>query len=396
MLSLFLSMKQISNKINKQYILENISQVSIFSKYLDISETVILNCIETGNLIISPVRPLHDTDNNKSCGFKYDNRHKLKMRDFGGYFWGDCFDLVCLILNKSNNNNLSIEVPSNFVTILKHIAIQFSMAEGVPENITNIRENIYKVRSATKVIDLDIRQWNSIDKTIWIKKLHGLLSFKDLEEGYVYPIERFWVDQSSQPEAKYYHSNNDPCYAYYQGSYGGVNLIRLYFPLRGIKNNTKYGEPKFITNSPVIQGLMQFNGIYDIIIVTKSYKDILVLYKLIELSRFSFTGELRIGIIAYPSENYYMNDNLYNWLISHLKDKDSSNIYMFLDFEYVSRKSVKYVVDKYGINYMFLTNGMFGLPNYLAKDPTEFLENNGVQTCINLINNIYEKITNIN
>jgi hypothetical protein len=387
-------MKGITNKINKKFILESISQVSIFSKYLDISETIILDCIENNNLIISPIRPINNEDSDPSCGFKFNNKGQLKMRDFGGYFWGDCFDLVCLILNKVNNSNLSVSNPFDFTFILNHIATQFNILSGIPDNIVTIRENLHKVKSATKVFEFEIRDWDRYDKSIWIDKYKKLLTFDDLNNAFVYPVEQFWVDKLSQPNPKYYYSKTNPCYAYYQGTYGGVNLIRFYFPKRSnILDNIT--QPKFISNSQVIQGLINFNCVYDYIIVTKSYKDVIVIKKLLELSIFSLKGTL-IGVIALPSENYYMSDKVINFLLDHLKCKDPCNIIMLLDFDAIGRKTVFYTINTFSVRYMFLTNGIFGLPNYGAKDPSDFVEYYGIDASLTIINNLYEKITDTN
>ena len=62
-----------SSKLNKQYILEKISQVTIFSTYLAIPNDVIQHCINTGELICSPIRD----DVHPTCGFRYDNKGKL-------------------------------------------------------------------------------------------------------------------------------------------------------------------------------------------------------------------------------------------------------------------------------------------------------------------------------
>lgn len=377
-------MKGISNNINKKYILEHVSQIAIFSKYLDISDTIITNCIERNTLIISPIRPYNAPDNDGSCGFRYDNKGKLKMRDFGGYFWGDCFDLVCLILNKSGYN-FSVSNPKDFIYILNHIAIQFSIKDGIPESVVNLKEAVHKVKSSTCVIDIEPREWNNNDVKVWCNKHHNLITLQDLTKEYTYPVELFWIDSKSQPNPKYYYTYKDPCYAYYQGQYGGVNLIRLYFPLR-----SGTGKSKFITNNSAMQGLLTFNGLYDIIIITKSMKDVIIIKKLIEASYFSLRG-LLVGVIALPSENYKMNNTMFEWILSHLKVKDIGNIISFLDFDKIGRITSKYNNDVFGMPYMFLTRGELGLPDYGAKDPSEFIERFNIKPALNIINDIYEK-----
>ena len=73
------------------------------------------------------------------------------------------------------------------------------------------------------------------------------------------------------------------------------------------------------------------------------------------------------------------------WLINKLKSKDSSDIISFLDFDMVGRRTSIHTYYEYGINYVFLTNGLFGLVNYKAKDLSDYLEIYGIDETINLI-----------
>ena len=76
-----------SSKLTKQTILEKVSQVNIFATYLGISVETIYNCINNGELICNPLR----IDNHPTAGFRYNNKGKLKFKDFANdEFWGDC------------------------------------------------------------------------------------------------------------------------------------------------------------------------------------------------------------------------------------------------------------------------------------------------------------------
>ena len=110
-----------SSKLTKQAILEKISQVTIFATYLNLSDKIVQNCIDSGELICSPLRE----DNHPTCGFKYDNRGKLKLRDFAGYYWGDCFDLVALVMSNMYNKEYNVADKNDFIKILRHITFTF-------------------------------------------------------------------------------------------------------------------------------------------------------------------------------------------------------------------------------------------------------------------------------
>ena len=108
--------------LSKDYILSKISEESIAAKYLDIPIETIINCITTGDFINSPLRE----DNHPSFGFTINNKGKLKMKDFAGYFQGDVFDLVAYILSIINGKQVVVNNKQDFYFILKHIAYTFS------------------------------------------------------------------------------------------------------------------------------------------------------------------------------------------------------------------------------------------------------------------------------
>lgn len=372
---IFIIMKGISNTINKEFIINNVSQVSIFSRYFGIDENDINKCIEKGKLIKSPIR----IDDNASVGFRYNNKGMLKMRDFGGYFWGDCFDAVALVLN-SNGTKININSKEGFKYVLNNIAKEFGIDKGVNGNTNNLDNMIAKVKTTKKTITFTVRNWDANDKKYWISKYDNLFTFNYLSSNHVYPVEMYWIDSDSQPEPKYYYTRNDPCYAYYLGtdSNGLVN-IRLYFPNRSDKD-----KPKFISNNNAFQGLLNVDRDYDYIVITKSYKDVLALRVVLDASLFK--GILKVLVTAYPSENYMMTDDVFYWLFDKLKEKDVTSIINFLDFDRTGRRTSKHCKDIYGIPYVFLTNGELGLPNNNAKDITDFIEKYGKSDAITIIN----------
>ena len=64
-----------SGKLTKQYVLSKVSQITIFSTYLGLSDSIIQHCIETGELIRSPLR----LDAHPTSGFRYDKKGKLNL-----------------------------------------------------------------------------------------------------------------------------------------------------------------------------------------------------------------------------------------------------------------------------------------------------------------------------
>ena len=255
-----------SGNITKKTILESISQISIFSVYFDLPVNIIQHCIDTGELILSPIR----IDRHPTVGFRYDNRGKLKMRDFGGYFWGDCFDAVAFVLSQSGDGVIDISKKDDFVLVLKHIASTFSdVFYGIKrdENLKGqIKANLEIARNKKPIIELVVRNWNELDQSYWNQ--FGI-NLQYLNINFVYPIDQYYINRNSNPEPKYFYNEKDPCYAYFLGKdKQGINSIKLYFPKR------PHGAVRFITNANHLEGIYNLTGSnYDYIIITKSTKD---------------------------------------------------------------------------------------------------------------------------
>lgn len=349
--------------LTKEYIESKISQEAIMSKYLDIPIEVIKNCIEHNNLITSIFR---DDDTNKSMGFAYNSKGKLKVRDFGGIgIFMDIYDTVAYVLGLAYERKIETNNKQDFYFVLKHIAYTFSdIIDGkeVDPNLQPIIANaIAKGKSKKKVIDLVTRSWNKYDKDIWGR---WGVELGYLNSHFVVPVEQYYIDRTVDSDPKYYYKAKDPCYAYMLGTNRqGIRLIKLYFPRRNRRT-----ELKFITNCNVLEGLPNLElDNYDYILITKSSKDRLSIGNhLFNNPLYGGTQKLNIGIINLPSENYNLKQIEYDWLVKKLAD--DGMILSLLDFDQTGRAGAKYLEETYGIPYLFITRGEFGLPNFESKD----------------------------
>jgi hypothetical protein len=385
---------KLENKITKDFILNHVTQEEIFSHYCNIPILVIEECINFNRLTSSPFR----YDSHASVGFRYGTTGKLKMKDFGGSFWGDCFDAVAKVLNTTYKLKLNVVHKEDFLIILHHIAVEFNLTNGISEDRLNINQSLYKIKSQQTIIEIELREYGSkADYNYWIRRYHNILSYEYLYSENIYPVERYWINPEESPDAKYYFTNKDPCYAYYDGRLNNIPLFRLYFPARSKDYNTNM--PKFISNSQSLQCLNTFkpDASYDKIVITKSRKDAIIIKRLlkeIDSDILFFKGLSNIAVIAYPQENYKLSYDAFQWLIGKLKSKDVSDILVFLDFDKTGIKTALYTYYEYGIPYVFLTNGIFGLPNYGSKDISDYLEKNGVQETVKLIKSYIDYVTN--
>lgn len=298
-----------SNTYTKQYILSKVSQELIFSTYFHIPIDIIRDCIDNNTLIISPIRE----DNHPTCGFRYNNTGMLKFRDFAGYFWGDCFDAVALVISKAYNINYDISNKKDFIQVLKHISLTFkniiNNEETDPNIITKINEGISKLRKDKPVIDLVVREWNKEDISYWNN--FGI-TIQDLNINFVYPIEQYYINRKQNPEPKYFYDSKDPCYAYYLGrGNDNINNYKLYFPKR-----TKDSHNRFICNCNHLEGILNLSEReYTYIIITKSTKDRIALFRAIKYYSSLYREEnIKIGVINIPHETYKLRDIEFSWL----------------------------------------------------------------------------------
>ena len=368
-----------TSNITKKYILSKVSQVTIFSVYFDISVEQINYCIETGNTICSPIRE----DKHPTCGFAYNNNGKLKMKDFAGYFWGDCFDAVAFVLSTIKQKPYDVSNKNDFIAILKHITITFKDIFYGKEKDTNFNEDIKTslsiIRKQKTIIELVVRNWNEDDKKYWNK---FNIDFQLLNTNFIYPIDQYYINRRINPEPKYYYNAKDPCYGYLLGvDRNNIHNIKLYFPYR------KHNNTRFITNCNHLEGIYNFDrNDYEYIIITKSTKDRLTLKSAINDF---FTGDdyrNKIGLINIPNETYNLRDFEYEWLSSKIKDKH--NIVSLMDNDETGINESKYLRDKFDIIPLLIPR------KYKSKDFAEFVSTHTKEEINTLIINTLNYLKN--
>ena len=354
--------------LTKEIIESKVSQELIISKYLNIPLETVIDCIKHKHLLKSVFR---EDDNNKSMGIAINEKGRLKVRDFGGFgFFEDVYGTVAYVLSLAYGRKIDTNNKQDFYFVLKHIYYTFINYFTGEEEDPNVEEVITSglrmAKSRKPIIEIVSRSWNKEDKAIWNK---WGISLSYLNTHFVVPVDQYYIDRGVSSKPKYYYKSKDPCYAYMIGQNGqGIYLIKLYFPLR---NREK--DNKFITNCYVLEGLLNLElNNYDYILITKSSKDRLSIGN--HLISHSFYGGANplIGIVNLPSENHLLKQKEYDWLKSKLKD--NGKIFSLLDFDKTGRLGAKYLQETYGIPYLFITRGEFGLPNYECKDFAEICE----------------------
>ena len=368
-----------SNKLTKQYILSKVSQVNIFSTYLCLPNTIIQSCIDTGELIISPLRD----DKHPTCGFKYDAKGKLKFKDFAGFFWGDCFDIVALVMTNMYNIEINISNKHDFIKVLRHITITFkNIFYGDEKDITLINEintTISKIKNKKPIIEIVTRNWNQEDNSYW-KQFKISLNFLNI--NFVYAVDQYYINRKINPEPKYYYDKKDPCYGYLLGKdRQGISNIKLYFPKRD------KSTLRFITNCNHLEGIynLNFNN-YKFIVITKSTKDRLSMGAAIMRYNSLYGGEnkINVGIINIPHETYKLRQNEYDWLNDKLSNK--GRIISLMDNDETGITEANWLKDKYNILPILIPT------RYKCKDFAELVSKFKDDDIYNFINKIIKYI----
>lgn len=369
-----------SSKLTKQLILSKVSQVTIFSTYLNLSDKIVQYCIDTGKLICSPIRD----DVHPTCGFRYDNKGKLKFRDFAGYFWGDCFDIVALIMGGIYNKQYDISNREDFVKVLRHITFTFKdIFYGQEKDINLINEintGIVAIKHKKPNIELVVRNWNEYDKEYWGK--FGV-PLQYLNINFIYPVEQYYINRKINPEPKYFYNANDPCYGYCLGQdRSGVYNIKLYFPNRN-KNVTR-----FITNCNHLEGIYNLDKTdYDIIVITKSTKDRVSLGAAILRINSLYGGvDKKVGVINIPHETYKLRQNEFDWLKGKLSDR--GKIVSLMDNDSTGKHETIWLRNNYQITPLLIP------VIYCAKDFAELVSKHKFDEVVNLIKQTINYISN--
>lgn len=370
--------------LTKDYILSKVSQEAIFAFYTGLDIEVIEECIEKGTLISSPFR----VDNHPSFGFRYNNKGKLKAKDFAGYFHGDCFDAAAYVISEVYNQEIDINDKRAFIGVLKHIAYSFRniiYGKDVDYRVSEyVRAGLNKIKNKKAIIEFTVRDWNKDDINYWSN--FGI-TISSLNTNFVYPVEEYYINKKINPLPKYiWRRDKEPCYAYILGrDSNGIYNVKLYFP------NRPHGNVRFITNSSCLEGLIGLElDNYDYIIITKSTKDRIAIQCYLETANldailYGGASRLHIGLVNIPSENYRLNQNEYNYLRSKCPN---GTIISLMDNDIAGCREAIWLRDTWHIVPFIIPK------EYGAKDFAELREQYNIETINMLVNEMYKDINN--
>lgn len=310
----FISLKP---NVTKDFILSKVNQESIMQHYTGLD-------VSSKKLMLSPFR----IDNHLTVSFYKSKSNILYLHDFATNEHINCFQAVMK------------KFGVNYYEALNIIAKDFNLIEG-ENNKSEVQPTIVAPLKETKssIIQVQIKDYSNEELEWWNK--FGI-SKRTLKKFHVYSLEHVFVNG----ELKFTSSKQCPIYGYYFGKdKNSVEKWKIYFPLKQ--------EYRFLNNlsKKVLQGYHQLPKTGDLLVITKSMKDVCALY------------EFGIPAVSPNSETLFVDDKKLEEFKQRFK-----HILVVYDSDRPGKSNMAKIRREHPeLNYYFL-------PKYLAKDFTDSIK----------------------
>lgn len=293
--------------ISKKFIEERLSQAQLWRHYLGGFD--VEGWLDTRQNFRSELR----TDNKPTCSL-YSKGQNIYYKDWAGHFQGDIYNLICYL----NNLDYGDLMGAMKIIVRDFAHVFYGANEKHNEYIKSLAVELKEEANRFRTIQIKKAIWTVELIEYWNKYHITPLSF--LAENDVFAVQYFWLDG----KLRYTYSKNDPCIAYYFGN----GRYKLYFPFRTI-------GARFIGNSSAIQGYNQLPPKGELLIITKSMKDVLVL-KL-----------LGFNACALQSEQHHLEQDFFDHISKRFK-----KIILLYDNDEAGRKGATKICNKYNLTYI--------------------------------------------
>jgi hypothetical protein len=264
--------------LTKEYILSKITEEDIFRYYLQIDS------------FEEKVRSPFKYDSVASGSFYYTN-DKLRFNDFTA-FNGDCFDLVARLHNVEN-------LKSSFMKVLHIIATDLNLLNVKTVDLNINKEFLLKEKAH---FDFSLCEHNILDLQFF-KRLN--INKELLIKYRVYRLYNLFINDFPV----YRYDKENLAFIFLIGKKQGEMVFQLYFPMRD-------KSKRYLNNVSSVKGLDLIEK--DHIVITKSYKDLLVL-KSLGVNVVCTANEYKILTLA---EYEYIKTKIGDNLIFTLFDND--------------------------------------------------------------------------
>ena len=322
---------RIEPAITKELILQKLSQEAIMEHYLGIHVGKGLFC--------SPLR----NDKNPTCSFYKNKYGTLIFKDFGGYFYGNCFNVVMSKYNCSFHK--ALEIIANDFGIVKNTNLQkHERLIDYSNRILEKSEPCILQAEVKNFSDKELKWWNNFGVSESTLKYYNVFSCKSIFLN-----------------SNYYGGSSDKnfIFGYYNGiGEDNIERWRFYFPFKS--------SYRFLSNWPktMIQGYRQLPKQGDLLVVTKSMKDVMCLH------------DLGITAIAPNSETLFVSKEELDNLSARFKV-----ISVLYDQDRAGKASMAKIRREYPDLFYFVIPKKFN-----AKDISDFYKKYGRDKTLELIN----------
>ena len=227
--------------LTKSFLLEHYSEEQYMSYYLHHPIDKKLFC--------SPIRK----DKNPTCSFYRNKRNELIFHDFGS---GQHLNFIGVVEEMYH---------ISYHQALLQIAKDFNLVKSNVVNTRHINTIPKFENNGPAKIRVKVKEFTEAELKWW--KSFGI-TYKTLKKYHVYSCENVFLNDNL------FTTNSKLTFGYYGGKKNGVELWRIYYSQRK--------EYRFLTNWPSkkIQGFDQLPKYGDILIITKSMKDVMAMYEL--------------------------------------------------------------------------------------------------------------------
>ena len=278
--------------IDKEFILKYVSEEEIFEKYMQTR-------VYPGTMYRTGLRE----DRTPSAAFSV-SKGRLRLTDYNGSFSGDCFDYVATKYNIT------------FWEAIEQIAADFKLTTRKTKR--KPRPVNQEFREETSELRVEWRGFVAEDLAYW-------LSFGIMEEVLLYfnvgAIKYLWVNG----KLRYSYSGRDRAFGYWFSE----SEIKAYFVERE--------EYRFLGNYRGLQGYRQLPDSGELLIITKSYKDVM------------YYRQLGIYAVAPASESSILTEEEYKDLSSRF-----TRVLVNYDLDLTGVRSTKKMKKAYCLDYFFI------------------------------------------
>ena len=324
---------------NTNHVIENLCLEELLKKITeyDVYHHYLGSKFKVGQIMSSPFRE----DKHPSFGVFKSSNGALLWKDQATGKTGNIVTFVKEIENLYHNKQALKLIYDKFVKGIIQPTI-----EGI-----RVREHYDRLR---KSISIKRQNFTRSDDEYWLQ--YGI-SRETLKKYNVYPITFFWIDDVLQP---FRYTKDSPMYAYKI-----FDKFKIYRPY------SQYKKDKWRTNCSTIdiQGFEQLPEEGDLLILTKSLKDIMVL------------DELGYTAVALQSENDKLNYKIFNNLSERFK-----KIVILFDNDEPGKESAAKLANEYNIEYCFIDSSIYEL--YNVKDISDYIHIFGKEQTIKLLKSL--------